>query len=97
MPVIAATPSGEHAIALYTGDIPRRGFPASKQQKYAGYGFTDWGPVISVNARVHTELFSESSFDDVTNYYRTFLVIGKISDIQDSLRKLTLLSAPPDQ
>ena len=96
LPVIAATPSGEHAIALYTIDIPRTGFPSSKQQKYSGYGFTDWGSVISVNARVYAELLRASS-NDTTFLYRTFLVIGSIPDVTASLKKLTSLRVPAHQ
>jgi hypothetical protein len=87
-PIIAATSDDQYAIGLYTLDIPRNGFPDTEQRKFLGYVFTDWGPVVSLSARIRAVPASGETFEPGTYHYRTFLAIGRMSDVTASLQKL---------
>ncbi|HYU13167.1 MAG TPA: hypothetical protein VEK82_11360 [Stellaceae bacterium] len=87
-PTIVATSDDQYAIGLYTPDIPRNGFPDAEQRKFLGYVFTDWGTVVSLSARIRAVPASGAIFEPGTYRYRTFLAIGRVSDVAASLQRL---------
>jgi hypothetical protein len=87
-PIIGATSDDQYAIGLYTLDIPRNGFPDAEQRKVLGYVFTDWGTVVSLSARIRAVPASGKTFETGTYRYRTFLAIGRVSEVSASLQRL---------
>ncbi len=90
LPVIAATADREHAIGMYTPEIPREGFPDAPRQRFSGYTFTDWGPVVSISVHIPAMPTYGLEFAPRTYRHRTFMVIGRISDVTASLQRLAL-------
>lgn len=86
--VVAGTADGKYAVGLYSPDIPRAGFVGAEQQKYTGYGFTDWGPVVSIEARLPVRPPAGKDFTTGTYKFRTFLAIGAVEEVAATLRQL---------
>jgi hypothetical protein len=93
LPVIAATDDRQHAIGLYASEIPRDGFPAAEQAKYAGYGFTNWGPAISINARQPVAA-PQGELGPGPYKFRTFIIVGTLDDVAHGLRQVIATAGP---
>lgn len=94
LPVIAATDDRRQAIAIYTPEIPRDGFPAAAQRKYAGYGFTNWGSTVSINARQPVTA-PQGEFGREPYKFRSFIVIGNLDDVAHGLRRVIATATVP--
>jgi hypothetical protein len=92
-PAILSTEDGKYAMGLYTDEVPWRGFPDSEQKDYAGYEVIDWtrpdqGACMLLGPRIPKTPPTGDVFAPGTYTYRSFLIVGTLEDVEQSMSKL---------
>ncbi|MBI3576857.1 hypothetical protein HY086_02325 [Candidatus Gottesmanbacteria bacterium] len=91
IPAILATPDGKYSLGLYTPDISWSGFPDNEQKAYTGYATLDWrsfGNTMLLSTRIPVKPEAKSTFDPGTYAYRSYLIIGTLANVQNSMIRL---------
>jgi hypothetical protein len=99
VPGILATPDGGHALAVYTPEIPRSGFPGHRQEKYLGYEVIDWtefGKVMMLGARMPKPGPDSGPLPPGPHTWRSFIAIGSLADVEEALDRLYAMHPPMD-
>lgn len=91
IPAILATADGNYAMGLFSPEIPWSGFPDKEQKDYSGYGTLDWrsfGNTMLLTTRIPVTPAGKQTFDPGTYTYRSYLIIGTLADVQNSMSRL---------
>ncbi len=88
-PPILTTPDKQYAMGLYTPEMKWEGYPENEQKNYVGYGGIDWGSTTSIFTRYPVYPPSgQSTFPPGTYTYKSYLIIGTLTDVQTSMQRL---------
>jgi hypothetical protein len=99
IPAILATADNQYALAVYSPEIPWEGFPGNEQKEYVGYSAINWasfGNTMYIGPRIPKMPVNidSATFQPGTYSYKSYIIIGKLSDVQNSVTALYQMEPP---
>jgi hypothetical protein len=82
-PVVLSTPSGSHAMGIYSPDQPAKGY------EHAGYGRFRFAPQRVVKWNCVFRVRDEAEVPPGEYSYRCLVIVGDRETVEQSLRRLT--------
>lgn len=100
LPVIASSSDEKFAFGVYSDEVPFRGFIGHVQSRFLAYGIENVERAGIVVLKVRTAklppLGEQFFLPGLAGVYRSFLIVGSLDEVRQSMRRLYLLHPMPD-